>query len=386
MSAAEAIRPNSTTEKLVHLDGGYGTGEQPRPTLDSVIEETQRRQADLKYQIDLLKFNKELAQMFAASGMFKSSAQANLEQIVMQAMVRIELGKDMGFSPAESMMGIDVIANRPAVQSALRAAKMQAAGYGWQIQWHKTGGDCSGVTLWLTYKGSALMEPKRKEDGTPIIEDGRPVVEQAHVSFKKSDAERIKSKLWEGQNSRQVTLLEKWNHSSSSTLEDMYFARAITRAQKRYAPAVMSTSILSVEEAMDLDTEPVQYAAAPDKPAEPGKGTASVKEALGIKKGEVMPSVATGTPKSPEAATPATARHGEGVEQARAPEWANLDEMQHDFVQLRRDMVEQLGPPGATDYDSVVRNAGGYPKDLQSGAVLYAKLRDSAKALHEFLK
>ena len=32
----------------------------------------------------------------------------------------------------------------------------------------------------------------------------------------------------------------------------MYFARAITRAQRRYAPGVLSLDILSTEEAIDL--------------------------------------------------------------------------------------------------------------------------------------
>ena len=334
--------------------------EVPRPTLETVIQETERRRAELGFKTELFEFTQRRAKLYAISGLFGSIKDLTLDQAISQAMVRIDLGEGMGFSAAESMQGIDIIANRPAISSALRAARMQAAGFSWSLQWHKEKGECAGLTLWLNYRGKPLLETKRKDDGTPIMsEDGEPVMEQAHVSFRKSDAEWMKTTIWEDGQKKRVTLLQKWIHGGGATLEDLYFARAITRAQRRYAPAVLSTSILSIEEAMDLDAEPVRYAtAAPTEEKPNGKGNAGLKEALGIK---------TDVQASPKQETP-TER-----ENAEIP-WIDRADMDEAFRSAKQTMINKFPDHGFAEFERIWK-ANAPIKDLQHGANVYRILQ-----------
>ena len=326
--------------------------ESARPTLEAVIQETERRRAALQLRTEEFKFQQQRAKMYAFSGLFGGTKDLSLDQAIAQAMVRIDLGEGMGFSAAESMQGIDIISNRPAISSALRAARMQAAGFSWGLQWHKEKGECAGCTLWLNYKGKPIMEPRRKDDGTPVLDDeGRPVMDQAHVSFRKADAESMKTTIWEDGQKKRVSLLQKWIHGGGATLEDLYFARVITRAQRRYAPAVLSTSILSIEEAMDLDTEPIRYSA-PAEEKSNGKGNAGLKESLDIQE------------------NPTVIELG----------WKTADEMNTALRELRERMTKEIGPAGAAEFDRLYRTEA--HASIQEGAALYAKLLRTLELAH----
>lgn len=330
----------------------------PKPTLESVIQETQRHQAELQFQEDRFKFQQRRAQMYAISGLFGSTDKITLDQAIAQAMVRIDLGEGMGFSAAESMQGIDIIANRPAISSALRAARMQAAGFSWAIQFHREKTECAGCTLWLNYRGKPLLEMKRKDDGTPVLdEEGKPVMEQAHVSFRKSDAEWMKTTIWEDGQKKRVTLLAKWIHGGGATLEDMYFSKVIVRAQRRYASGVLSTSLLSTDEAMDLEVEPFVFAApAEEKPQ--GKGNAGLKDALGIKEAkgaEIHDNLQANA--APTQQQQHDAVFGTG-------DWKTEEEMQKGMKALR-DRCAKIGSPEVLEFDHLRQRL--LPMSLEKG-------------------
>lgn len=208
------------------------------PTLlESVIDTTAELQR-LRYEEARFTFQQRRAKLFAASGLF---AQKDLDRdtAVAQAMVRIELGESMGISPAESLQGIYIINGQTAVSSAVRAARMQTSGYSWEIEWCGTEEECTGCKLWLYYRGKPITDSRTKQ--------------QATVSFLKRDAEKMLTTLWEDSKKRRASILEKDNWKMSP--RNMYFARAITNAQRFYAPAVLSANLLSVEEALDFPVE-----------------------------------------------------------------------------------------------------------------------------------
>jgi hypothetical protein len=213
---------------------------EPAPRLlDSVIDTTAEMQK-LKMEEEKFTFQQRRAKLFAASGLF-SAKDLNPDMAVAQAMVRIELGESMGISPAESLQGIYVINGQTAISSAVRAARMQASGYSWQIEWIGTEDDCKGCRLWLYYRGKPL-----------IGRDGKEV----SVAFTEKDAQKMKTQIWENGNKRSASILEKDNWKMSP--RNMYFARAITNAQRFHAPAALSTNILSYEEALDFPVEEVE--------------------------------------------------------------------------------------------------------------------------------
>lgn len=232
--------------------------EQPATVLDQVVEESiQQDLARLEYEEKNFAFQQRRAKLFARSGLFAGAKDLTEEAAIAQAMVKIELGASMGFSAAESLQGIYVINGQTSIAAALRAARMQAAGWDWEIQWLGTEEDCQGVRLWMSRHGKPLLKPVRDDDGHAI-----GATEQVSVAFTRADAEKMMTTIWgeaRGEKKR-VSVLEKDNWKM--TPRNMYFARAITNAQRWHAPAALSCNLPSAEEIEDQD-EPVQQSVAP---------------------------------------------------------------------------------------------------------------------------
>ncbi len=233
--------------------------EQPLPTsplLQSVVESTNREREALAYQEGMFAFQQRRAKMFAMSGLFAIKG-VTADTAIAIAMVKIELGGSMGFSPAESLQYINVINGVTSIAAAARAARMQLSGYSWDLQWHDDdAGECHGCTIWLRRNGKALMYQRRTPEGLLMWDsEGKPVVEQAHVSFLRKDAERLLTTMWDDntRTKRRCSVLEKENWKMSP--RNMYFARAISNAQRFYAPGCLNPGLLSTEEAMDIDPE-----------------------------------------------------------------------------------------------------------------------------------
>lgn len=230
-----------------------------RSLLTAVLDETQRKQAT-SIMIEEQKFvlSQRRAKMYSMSGLFADKdIPPGSEVGVARAMVKIELGASMGFAEAEALQGIYVINGQTCVASALRAGRMQSAGYDWDVAWHGTEDECTGVTLWMKYQGKPMMVPVRNEKGEPLKNDaGELVTQQARSSFKKVDAQRMLTTMWVEENGKnvkkRVSILEKDNWKMSG--RNMYFARAVTNAQRFFAPKVMSANLMSVEEAIDLES------------------------------------------------------------------------------------------------------------------------------------
>jgi hypothetical protein len=206
--------------------------------LDQVVSDTERA---TKERIILdrvaLETKQRLAAAFAASGLFADIKGGTEREQIAKALVKIELGEAMGFTPAEAMQGIDVIQGRPAIGANLRAARMAAAGFSWpqMILIDK------GCWIPLMFKGQPLLAPKVNEDGQIVTgPDGKPVMEQVVVSFTEKDAIR-------------AGLLKKDNYQKNP--RNMFFSRAITNAQRWYAPHVLKADVLTTEEALELPTE-----------------------------------------------------------------------------------------------------------------------------------
>jgi len=186
-------------------------------------------------------YKQRLAKMFANSGCFVDiDRDANgdflpEEMSIARAVVKIELGASMGFSPAEAMTGIDIIKGRVAVGANLRAARMQRAGYGWP------GMICRDDGCWipLEFQGKPMLQQQVDDKGSPVVNDkGEPVLVQVLVSYTKADADR-------------AGLSGKDNYKKDPS--SMYYARAITRAQRRYGPGVLGVNVLDTYEAEDLE-------------------------------------------------------------------------------------------------------------------------------------
>jgi hypothetical protein len=189
----------------------------------------------LRFEEERFTFQQRRARLYAKSGLFAGQKDLTEEQAIAQAMVRIELGASMGFSEAEALQGIRVINGETSIAAALRAARMQAAGYSWSVEWLGTEDNCEGCRLWLSFKGHPMVDPA----GNPVS-----------VAFTKTDATKMLTTLWENGNKKRASILEKENWKMSP--RNMYFARAVTNAQRFYAPGVLSVNLPSIEEAQDF--------------------------------------------------------------------------------------------------------------------------------------
>lgn len=177
----------------------------------TVREEYHQEPAVARFQLE-----QRMARLFVASGLFSDIKGQTEEQAIAQAWVKIGLGASMGFSPAESMQGIDLIKGKPCVGAQLRAARMQRNGYNWSVD------QCDA--------GGCKLTVRRGDEELGV------------VSFMKEDAAAM-------------GLLGNDNYKKDAP--SMYFARAITRAQRRFAPGVLSIDVLSSEEAIDI-TPPIE--------------------------------------------------------------------------------------------------------------------------------
>lgn len=197
--------------------------------LQAVIKATEGRSPE----VQTFELHQRQARLFAMSGLFSDIKGTTVEEAIARAFVKIDLGESMGLSAAEAMTGIDLIQGRVAISANIRAARMQRAGYDWDILQL----DEKGCRLQLKFKGQILM----RED-----ENGKRV--PAVISFLESDATK-------------AGLIGK--DMFKKYPPNMYFARAITNAQRWYAPGILSINILSSEEAAEIQESPApDYAAA----------------------------------------------------------------------------------------------------------------------------
>lgn len=188
-----------------------------------------------------------MAKMFAASGLFADLKGIPQEQAIAQAYFRIALGASMGYSPAESMQGIDIIQGRPAIGAHLRAARVEAAG----ITWPQMVLNDKGCWMPLCQYGRPMLQPKiNAETGEMLATpDGKPVMVQVVVSFTMADATKMG-----------LTGKDNWKKNP----HDMLFARCVTRVQRRYAPSALGVTggrILDRSEASDGDFLDIEFTA-----------------------------------------------------------------------------------------------------------------------------
>lgn len=135
----------------------------------------------------------QLGDLMSKSGFFSDARQAA------QACVKILAGREMGFPPIASMVGISVIEGKPALGANLIAAAMKRGGYAWTVDQR----DAKGCRLTVHFRSQKL--------GTS--------------EFLEEDA-------------RRANLLDKKNWRTFP--RSMYFARAITDAARTYAPEVLA--------------------------------------------------------------------------------------------------------------------------------------------------
>lgn len=252
--------------------------------------------AAMPASVAIFEAHQRMAKLFALSGCFADVKGSSVEQQIAKAYVKIALGEAMGFSPAESMSGIDLIQGKPAIGAHLRAARMAAAGYRWSIDRL----DAEGCEL-TVHRGDRKL--------------GR-------VVFVKADAQRM-------------SLLGKDNWKKNA--EDMYFARAITRAQRRFAPEALQAYVMDPDEARMAAEE--DGAPIPAEIVEPPKrGAAALAASLDAEE-EQDPSA---EPEPPADAEPESA---DGPFAEEAPDPLDLDE-----ARLRK--AYDMGVSKANDPDA----------------------------------
>jgi hypothetical protein len=278
---------------------------QSAPILEQVIHATDNRPPE----VQRFEFHQRSAKLFATSGLFTDIKGQTEQQAIAQAYVKISLGESMGFNPAESMTGIDIIQGRVAVGANLRAARMQRAGYAWDMLQL----DDKGCRLRLKLNGKALMcEYMNPETGE--VSDV-PVV----VSFMLEDA--IKAGL-----------AGKDNYKKNP--RNMFFARAITNAQRWYAPGILGADILSTEEAQDLEPNAGQDAGLTAKAVRVADG---IKERYAKKTSE-GPASAASAPDPPSG-------ESSKAETAAPPEPLTPEQAQAKLMELRAQVAAIEGKP-----------------------------------------
>lgn len=254
--------------------------------LDRIVSESRtERRDELILKREELNYKQRLAKMFANANCFadvdKDDKGNYFEESVSiaRAMIKIELGESMGFTAAESMTGIDIIKGRPAIGASLRAARMKKAGYSW------TQMVCNDKGCWipLEYQGEPMMHRKTDADGKMTDEKVQVV-----VSFTEADAQR-------------AGRMKNDNYQKDPS--SMFFARAITRAQRRYGPEVLSADILDTYEAREVaETVSGMAAATNAKTAELAGKLATERAKATEKPAPAAPTPAAPTPAAPPAA------------------------------------------------------------------------------------
>ena len=186
--------------------------------------------------------DRAVARDFAISGQFEDLKAATAEQAIATAMVKIQLGRAWGFNAADAMRYLYFSNGKPAVENEIVAAKLQQAGYQWDVEWledevqhkGKPWRKCIGCTLWLKRWNGTLYTPLLDRNGKPVS-----------VSFSEGDADH--AMIWE--KGKQIPLSQKWNFVSWA--RDMYYWRAIARVKKYHAPHVLRGAV-SKEEELDI--------------------------------------------------------------------------------------------------------------------------------------
>lgn len=188
--------------------------------------------------------DRALAREFAISGQFSDITGTTMEQAVATAMVKIQLGRAWGFNAADSIRYIYFTNGRPAIENEIVAAKLQQAGYDWDVEWledviqhkGKPWRKCVGCRLWLKKWNAqeARFMPLVDRNGKPIS-----------VEFTEADADH--ASIWE--KGKQIPLSQKWNFQSWG--RDMYYWRTIGRVKKYHAPHVLRGAV-SREEALEM--------------------------------------------------------------------------------------------------------------------------------------
>jgi hypothetical protein len=198
-------------------------------------------------------YDRALAREFAISGQFDDIKGSTMEQAVATAVIKIQLGRNWGFNAADSIRYIYFTNGRAAVETEIIAAKLQQAGYDWDVEWleettqhkGKPWQRCIGCRLWLKKwsKDRQRYEPMLDRNSEPIS-----------VAFTEADADH--AMIWE--KGKTIPLSEKWNFKSWG--RDMYYWRTVSRVKKYHAPHVLRGAALREEalEMMPADVPPPQ--------------------------------------------------------------------------------------------------------------------------------
>lgn len=216
-----------------------------RNTIDllQIIDSTELRAAYAKeaFESDVIRQRFEhdyrLAKVFAESGIFSDIKGSTVQQAVAVAMTKIELGRSWGISPADSIRFIYFTNGKPALETEIIAAKLQDAGYSWDVDWLRDSKEvCVGCKLWLKRlnKDTGQYQPILDVKGQPVW-----------VEFTKADTDNAMIH----ENGKQIKLSEKWNYKSWP--REMYFARCISRIKKWHAPNILRGA-MTREEAEEL--------------------------------------------------------------------------------------------------------------------------------------
>ena len=175
-----------------------------------------------------------------------------MEQSIAKAMAKIQLGRNWGFSAADSMKHVYFMNGRPAIENAVVSQALDRAGFGWDIDFHEIetkDKDASGKPIRISTGCTLYLKIKNRKEGTwlPMLDHkGQQVV----VSFMKSDADR--AQVYE--KGKMQSLSDKFNYKSWAG--DMYYWRAISRVKKFYAPGVLAGG-MAFEETVQDETESV---------------------------------------------------------------------------------------------------------------------------------
>jgi len=244
-AAPPAVLPEPRTRVTVEQLAMLPDSERRTNWINALVEAEVARQ---NYAQD-----RALAREFAISGQFDDIKGSSMEQAVATAMVKIQLGRAWGFNAADSVRYIYFTNGRPAVENEIVAAKLQQAGYDWDVEWleetvtykGKPWQKCIGCRLWVKRWN------KDQQRYEPVLDRNRQPIS---VSFTEADADH--AMIWE--KGKQIPLSEKWNFKSWG--RDMYYWRTISRVKKYHAPHVLRGAMLREEalEMMPVDNAPPQ--------------------------------------------------------------------------------------------------------------------------------
>lgn len=193
----------------------------------AVVPQSQPRALSVEAQQDIDGFRalQYAAGIMAKSGCFSDIKGVDESTAIAKAVVKIAIGRDYGFSVAESMQHIELIQGRPSIAAHARAAKMKAAGYSWKFV---------------------------KFDAT-----------ECNVVVFSPDGEELGDSIFTMEDAKKMGLAGKDNWQKNP--RNMLYCRAISNAQRWYAPEVLSAALVSKEEIFDGDYSSAAPIAAPER-------------------------------------------------------------------------------------------------------------------------